>query len=128
MNKSITQSDVQTAYAKFALAVSQVQQLLLFFWVLEFVCFFDVFSFCFLLFLFPCFLFLLCCLYFLFILFSSQLLNPDSLGLAAETNFIRLAAPAPVWEAVIMMTTLANSLLPKEQNVQKKKQKKKNCF
>jgi len=34
-------------------------------------------------------------------------LNPDHLGLAAETNLIRVAAPAPVYNAVVAMTNAA---------------------
>ena len=34
-------------------------------------------------------------------------LNPDYLGLAAETNLIRVAAPAPIYQAVVAMTNAA---------------------
>jgi hypothetical protein len=34
-------------------------------------------------------------------------LNPDYLGLAAETNLIRVAAPAPVYNAMVTMTNAA---------------------
>jgi len=38
-------------------------------------------------------------------------LTPDYLGLAAETNLIRVAAPAPVYQAVVAMTNAASTEL-----------------
>lgn len=50
-------------------------------------------------------------LYRQFALSIGRLVQPDYLGLAAETNLIRLAAPRPVYDAVVRMTNDAATLL-----------------
>jgi hypothetical protein len=46
-------------------------------------------------------------LYRRYVVALDTLLHPDYLGLAAETNLIRLAAPMPVYQAVVTMTNAA---------------------
>lgn len=50
-------------------------------------------------------------LYVSYALAVASVLQPSKLGLAVETNMIRLMAQSPVWNAVVQMTNLAASAL-----------------